>query len=178
MGILPTFFHSPAAGRRRSDKETIMSNIHLGFTASTSADPTHGLGDRITTPDGKEYLYVKATATIAQYDVVTFDETYSTVVAGVSTANDARGDRIGVAPAAITSGEYGWLQVFGVATMNVKASCAANVRLNTTATAGFPDDDGTAGSMQIEGAYLTTARAASDGSAPGVLNYPIIGVTL
>ena len=32
------------------------------------------------------------------------------------------------------------------------------VRLNTTATAGSPDDDGTAGAMQVEGLYLTTAR--------------------
>ena len=38
--------------------------------------------------------------------------------------------------------------------------------------------DGAAGAIQCEGIYLTTARGGSDGSAPGVLNYPILGVTL
>jgi hypothetical protein len=62
--------------------------------------------------------------------------------------------------------------------MNVLASCAANVRLNTTATAGSLDDDGTAGSMQVQGIYLTAARAASNGSAAGILNRPFIDATL
>lgn len=127
---------------------------------------------------GNAWVFVKASSAIAQYDVVTYDETYVTTVAPLGTANDARGDKVGVPAVAIASGDYGWLQIAGPCTMNVLASCAANVRLNTTATAGSLDDDGTAGSMQVEGIYLTAARAASNGSAAGILNYPIIGVTL
>lgn len=147
------------------------------FTTTTDGR-MFSLGERFVDFAGKEWVFVKATSAIAQYDVVTFDETYQGVVAPLGTANDARGDRVGVPSVAIASGSYGWLQVFGPCTMNVLASCAANVRINTTATAGSLDDDGTVGSMQVEGIYLTTARAASNGSAPGILSYPIIGVTL
>lgn len=153
------------------------ANTSDTFTSTTDGR-MWGLGDRITDHAAKEWVFVKASSAIAQYDVVTFDETYTTVVAPLGTANDARGDLVGVAAVAIASGAYGWLQVKGPCTMNVLASCAANVRLNTTATAGSLDDDGTVGSMQVEGIYLTTARAASNGSAAGILNYPVIGVTL
>jgi hypothetical protein len=140
---------------------------------------TFALGDRAEDYLGKQYVYVKASSAVAQYDVCTIDPaTYSTTVAPLGTANDARGNLVGVAPVAIASGSYGWLQIYGACTMNVKASCAANVRLNTTATAGSPDDDGTTGAMAIDGLYLTTARGGTDGSAPGVCNYPAVGVTL
>lgn len=151
-------------------------------TAKTITDLTlgkgFGLGDRNTDSSGNDWIFVKASAAIAQYDVVTVDSTYSTTVAPLSTSNDGRGNIVGVAPVAFASGDYGWLQVKGPCTMNVLASCAANVRLNTTATAGSLDDDGTATSMQVQGIYLTAARAASNGSAPGILNYPFVDVTL
>ncbi|MDZ4374023.1 MAG: hypothetical protein U1C74_21720 [Phenylobacterium sp.] len=146
-------------------------------TALTSGK-TFSPGDVAEDDNGKKYVYVKASSAIALYDVVTFDETYITTVAGVSTSNDARGDLIGVAPVAIASGSYGWVQIYGPCTMNVLASCAANVRINTTATAGFPDDDAGSGSIQLEGIYLTAARTASSGSAAGILNMPIQGATL
>lgn len=135
-----------------------------------------GLGDRFVQHDGKEYVYVQASVAIAQYDVAFMSSAYAATT--LSTANDARGNLGGVAPVAIASGEYGWLQVKGPTTMNVLASCAANVRLNTTATAGSLDDDGTVGSMQVQGIYLTSARAASNGSAAGILNYPFVDATL
>jgi hypothetical protein len=137
-----------------------------------------GLGDRYTDHDGKEWVFVRASAAVAQFDSVTYDETYGTVVAPLSTANDARGDLVGAAPVAIAAGDYGWLQVRGPCSVNVKASCAANVRLNTTASAGLLDDDGTAGAMQVEGFYLTGARGGTDGPAPAILNAPIVGATL
>lgn len=155
-----------------------MANIIGANLASDSTTPLFGLGDQYEDNNGNVYVYVKSTSAIAQYDVVTYDETYTGVVAPVSTTNDARGDRVGVAPVAIASGSYGWLQIYGPCTMNVLASCAANVRINTTGTAGSLDDDGTTSSQQVEGIYLTTARTASNGSAAGILNYPIIGVLL
>lgn len=101
----------------------------------------------------------------------------------LSTSNDARGQIVGVAVAAIpgTSGTitgYGWVQVKGTATARVLASAAANTRLNTTATAGALDDDGTAGSFQVQGLYLTTANGASTAATACVLNYPFVDVSL
>lgn len=135
-----------------------------------------GLGDKYVDHTGKEWVFVLAGGSIAQYDVAVFDEVYGALA--LSTSNDARGDLVGVAPVAIASGSYGWLQTVGPCTMNVLASCAANVRINTTATGGSLDDDGTVGSMAVDGIYLTAARAASNGSAAGILNSPQIGVTL
>ncbi len=108
--------------------------------------------------------------------VVIIDEAYTALM--VSTSNDARGDLAGVAPAAIAASSFGWVQVKGPADVQVAASCAANVRLNTTATAGQIDDDGTAGAIQVQGIYLTTARGGSAGTAPGVLNYPFFDATI
>lgn len=158
---------------------TTLAGLNTSSTFTSTTDgKSFAPGTRVTDRGEKVYVLVKASAAIAQYDVVTVDETYITTVAPLSTSNDARGDIVGVAPVAIASGEYGWVQIYGPCTMNVLASCAANVRINTTATGGSLDDDGTVGSMQVEGIYLTAARAASNGSAAGILNYPIVGVTL
>lgn len=154
------------------------AKVDSTFTSLTDGHGYSVVGQRFEDQNGKVWVLVKASAAIAQYDVVTYDETYNTTVAPLSTSNDARGDKVGVAPVAFASGDYGWLQIAGPCTMNVLASCAANVRLNTTATAGSLDDDGTASSLQVEGIYLTTARGSSAGSAAGILNYPIQGVTL
>jgi allophanate hydrolase subunit 2 len=150
----------------------------VGASELASSGRGFGKGDRVVTADGKEFLFcVTGGAITGAGFVVTIDEAYSAVQ--LSTSNDARGDLIGVALSAVTSGDYAWFQVKGVCdNIQVLASCAANVRLNTTGTAGALDDDGTATTIQAEGIYLTTARAASQGNAPGVLNYPIQGVTL
>lgn len=134
------------------------------------------LGERYVDSSGNEWIFVQAATALAQYDVASISSAFA--ASALSTANDARGNIVGVAGVAFASGEYGWLQVKGTGQMNVLASCAANARVNTTATAGSLDDDGTAGSMQVQGAYLSSARAASNGPAPAILNYPYIDVTL
>lgn len=135
-----------------------------------------GLGDRYVDSDGKEFVYVQASASIALNDVVSFTTAYAATT--LTTSNGARGNLVGVAVAAFAANDFGWVQVKGPATMNVLASCAANIRLNTTATAGSLDDDGTTGAKQVQGAYLASARAASNGPAAGFLNYPFVDVTI
>lgn len=148
------------------------------YTAATLAasGKGFGLGDRYVDNKGNEYIFVQASSAIAQYDVVQLTAAYA--AASLNTAGGLRGNLVAVAQVAFAANDYGWVQVKGPCTMNVKASCAANVRLNTTATAGAPDDDGTATTKQIQGAYLTTARGGTDGSAPGILNYPFVDATL
>jgi hypothetical protein len=136
-----------------------------------------GLGDRHIDWSGNEYVYVQAgVGGITANFVATINEAYDAVM--VSTSNDARGDLLGVAPVTIAANSFGWVQVKGVCNVQVAASCAANVRLNTTATAGQLDDDGTAGSITCDGIFLTTARGAGPGTAPAVMNYAIQGVTI
>jgi len=156
----------------------IGANYATTITAASlaSSGKAFGLGDRSTDQDGKDWVFVQASGAIAQYDVVFLSAAYA--ASSLSTSNDARGNLVAVAPIAFADTEYGWVQIKGPCTMNVKASCAANARLDTTATAGSLDDDGTAGSMQVQGIYLTTARGGTDGSAPGILNFPYIDATL
>jgi len=145
--------------------------------AEVAQGQSFGLGDRHIDHLGNEYVFVQAgVGGITANFVATIDEAYGAVM--VSTSNDARGDLLGVAPSAIAASSYGWLQVKGVCNVQVAASCAANARLNTTATAGQLDDDGTAGSFTCDGIFLTTARGAGAGTAPGILNYSIQGVVI
>jgi len=135
-------------------------------------------GDVIEDYSGKTWVYVKASAAIAQYDVVTYDETFTTTVAPVSTSNDARGDKLGVAAAAFASGEYGFLQIYGPCTLKVLASCNPNTELTITATAGSLDDATTASLMVADGIVTTAASVSVAAAQAGVLNFPIIGRTL
>lgn len=153
-------------------------DVTQAYTALTSGR-TFSPGNIVEGHDGKTYIYVKASAAIAQYDVVTYDETYITTVAPVSTSNDARGDKLGVAPVAIASGSYGFVQIYGPCTFNTASACAANVELTTTATGGRLDDATTASLIVADGIFVTTAHSASvAAAAAGILNYPMVGRTL
>jgi hypothetical protein len=152
--------------------------------AMTAADLVGGgkgfsVNDTYVDNAGNDYTFIVAGGAITGAGfVVTIDAAGSATM--LSTSNDARGNRVGVALGAIASGEYAWVQTSGIfANIQVLASCAANTRLNTTATAGALDDDGTAGSFVIDHIVLTTARAASQGNSPGVAaNSAAVGAVL
>lgn len=158
---------------------TILHGINPAETVTNLAQGRgYNPGD-IGTLQGKAYVYVKASAAIAQYDVVTFDETWITTVAPLTTSNDARGDKVGVAAVAIASGDYGWLQIYGPTTFKTASACAANVELVTTSVSGTLDDATTASLIVVDNIFVTTAHSASVAStAAGILNYPQVGRTL
>lgn len=165
-------------------------NVTDTFTLNTVVAPEYprppfAVGTRTFATQNSEFVFVSNTESTAQVvgDVVFLNAAQGTITR-LSTSNDARGNLVAVCVSAIpgTSGSntgFGWVQVKGTcAAISVLASAAANVRLNTTATAGALDDDGTVGSFQVQGLYLTTARGGTAGTAPGVLNYPFVDVTL
>lgn len=139
-----------------------------------------GLGDRFTANDGKEYVFVLAGAGgfTGEGYVGIIDEAYGAVMASTTTSAAAFGDIVGVPATAIAASSYGWLQVKGPCLMRGSASAAANVRLNTTGTAGQVDDDGTAGSEVVLGVAFTTAVGGAAATQAAILNYPSIGATL
>jgi len=97
----------------------------------------------------------------------------------VSAPGTSQGCRVGVAMAAIPASGFGWLCIFGMnVPVQVLASAAKGSRLNTTATAGALDDDGTTGSEEVTGIALDAARAASQGNANATVTWPYIGRTL
>lgn len=142
--------------------------------------PAFEVGTVVRGNNSSEWTYCKASGAIASAgQVVLIDETWAAAL--ISTTNSATGfgQRCGVAPGAIADGSYGWIQTGGVcAAIQVAASCAANVALNSTGTAGQIDDDATAGAEVVSGIVLTTARSASAGTAPGVIFNPLCGATL
>jgi hypothetical protein len=155
-----------------------MSSLIGANPAATTTTAEFGLGDRHTDHDGKVWTYVQASAAIAQYDVVVFDETYTTLAAPVSTSNDARGDKLGVAAVAFADNEYGWLQIYGPTTLKVLGSCNPHVELTTTATGGSLDDATTSSLVVADGIVTTAASVSAAAAQAGILNFPVVGRTL
>jgi hypothetical protein len=98
----------------------------------------------------------------------------------MSNTPGAIGDKIGVFGGTTSAlvNDYCWLQVYGTCDqIQVAASCAPNVNLASTTTAGVIDDAVATPTKNITGIVLTTARAASQGVAPGELNWPVVSTT-
>lgn len=161
--------------------------LHLGgifgdsFVASLEyPNPPFRVGTVQFGDNGSAWLYVQNSSTsvaIAAGAVCLI--TAAHLATPLSTANDARGLRVGVPLVALPASGYGWVQVAGIcAGASVLASCAANARLNTTGTAGSLDDDGTTGAMAIDGFVINTANGGATANVAATLNWPVIGVTL
>ena len=93
---------------------------------------------RIELGDGgrKVYVYVKnaeASAALSAGQVVKWDNVSSGAVKKASAAGDLLA---GVAIGDITAGNYGWVQVFGLATVKTAASTAAGDAVIASSTGG------------------------------------------
>lgn len=149
------------------------------YTAKTRgpAGTPFSLGQRMQDADGNEFVYVQANGGITAGDVVLLTEAFQADQLDTTNSNGAIGDRVGVAKGTLTDNQYGWVQVYGVASaINAATGATANTVLNSTSTAGRVDDDGTAGAESITGLYITAT--AADNTAAGILNYPFIAATL
>ena len=130
------------------------------------------LGTVMTDDKGQDWMYVEADAAIGQYDACAVQADFGIVKLTTTNATATPGKMVGVPQVAIPNGDFGWILRKGAGNVNVKASCAANAKLYSHATAGVLDDVTTSSAILILGALLTTARGASDGSAPGFWNNP------
>ncbi len=136
------------------------------------------LGQIVEGTDGSKWVYCLAGSggvTGLGY-VVVMDEAFGAVM--MSNSVGGLGDKIGVSPVAASAGDYFWVQVYGTCDdIRVAASCAANVVLASTTTAGEIDDAVATPTKNITGIILTTARGGTAGNAPGMLNFPVVGTT-
>ena len=151
----------------------------IGTDVTTSTESSgFDLGSRFTDNEGKEYIYVHANGAIVAADVVLIDEAYEADQIDTTNSASGFGQVCGVALGAFTDNYYGWVQIYGVVSaINVASSCAANIAINSTATAGRLDDDATVGAEVVNGIVLTTAETTGN-TAPGFLSYPTVGATL
>lgn len=129
--------------------------------ADTPTSQGFVLGSEYCDEFGTTYWYVHANGAITQYDAVGIDEDFECAALTKAIADD--GWRIGFAQVAFADNDYGWVAITG---SNIRcrlaASCAADVALYTTATAGVLDD-ATTSQTKVEGVVsVTTITAATN----------------
>ena len=151
---------------------TSVPAFRLG-SASGYDDPIEGY---------KEYVYGSSVGvqTAGQVCVEGAAGVYTPVTTALSAPGQVggHGTRVGVAQAAATAGQFCWYQVYGRCAALTAGAVAVGTRVNTTATAGAIDDDGTAGVRPILGAVWKTLVGSAIVGADCRLSYPTIGLTI
>jgi hypothetical protein len=136
-----------------------------------------------TTDGYKEFVFGQVEATLQAIGNVMI-EGPGGVWSRATTVNTAAGQagghgtRVGVIAGAAPANGYGWMQIYGKCSALTAGAVAVGTRLNTTATAGTFDDDGTVGARAINGAVFKTAAAGAAVSVDCRISYPTVGVTL
>lgn len=140
-------------------------------TTTNGADAVYTLGQRVTATDGSEWVYVQAGAAITQYSWVAIDENFQAVM-GTAALADV-GHQVGFAQVAFDDNDFGWVAVHapGNITVRVLASCAADVQLYTSGTAGAMDDTSASQNL-IRGCVLVTAATNTASSREAIAVYP------
>ena len=123
----------------------------------------HALGTIHVDHRGYRWMYVRAEGALSVGTVVAIDEAYDAFPLTKALAD--AGNKIGISQVAAADEDFCWVLIQGIGQALVLSLCAADVALYTCATAGSLDDTPTS-QTKINGAILTTARAASDGLAP------------
>jgi hypothetical protein len=135
-----------------------------------STVPQQAQGTVLQANDGV-YQYVQATAAVAQYAMVKITDNISVAEGTTTLLPSTEPASVGIAQVAIAEDSYGWVFVGpGLATCKVASSCAADVKILTTATAGVVDD---AGGTLIQGLTLLTATVAA-ASAPVLASQKLV----
>lgn len=131
------------------------------------------VGDIGSDTDG-EWMFVKASAAVAQYAFVLVSDTFTAAeTAGASTIVQ----HVGVAQVALAANEYGWVWIGGPAGGGVgkgikgkiAASYVANTPLLTTAVSGVADDAGSTTIKNVSATTLTTGAASVELKSTGYL---------
>lgn len=129
-----------------------------------------------------EFIYVTTSeaVTAAGYLCVINSNNVAEMLDSTSSAAGAgQGQRVGAAQAAIASGGFGWLQIYGKGSARTLASAAKGTQLTSSATAGAVDGATTAGLEVIDGLTLGTATGGAAATNPDAyFNYPCVGRTL
>jgi hypothetical protein len=118
------------------------------------------LGERSLGSDGTEYVYVQASGALTAYYAAGIDENYQ--CAPLSNTTAAGTPQPAYPQVAFADNDYGWVPVRGSnISVKTRASCAADVLLYTTASAGRLDDTVGGSGIAIEGIVLVVAASSS-----------------
>lgn len=136
-------------------------------SAYTTQD--HTLGEVFKSAKGGCYKFAQANGAITQYQICSIPEDFD-AVALTTTISGTKPQAVGIAMATLADNQWGWFAIgpFGTGEgvyVSALASCAADVVVGTTATAGAIDDTFT---DSIDGLALDVANG---GSTANVLCY-------
>lgn len=145
-------------------------NLATAYPSATFEQDGKGfaLGDQVAAGGGGGiWFFCKCATSMSIGSVVAIDDAF--LATKITKALADLGCRVGVVPVVVAAAnDYVWVQVSGViANALVLLSCAIDVPLYTTATAGSLDDTSTS-QTKINGIKLTTARGGTDGVAPAI----------
>lgn len=118
-----------------------------------------------------EWVYLAGAAAVAANDAVTYN---TTAYVAIRSLNDAVGF-VAIATAAILAANWGWFQVYGFGSVNVKTSIAGANGAFLTTTAGALDDASVAGDF-VNGLVFTGVDVAL--VAPCHFSYPYVTNTV
>ena len=141
-----------------------MAHLTSGILGANLASPTttqdFPLGQRSLGTDGTEYVYVQANGALTQYYAAGVDEDFQ--CAPLSNTTAAGAPQPAFPQVAFADDEYGWVPVRGSnISVKTRASCAADVLLYTTASAGRLDDTVGGSGIAVEGVVIVVAASAS-----------------
>ena len=148
----------------------IDGTLGVNVTAATSSTKEFALGTAVQMSDGSCYRYIEADATITAAQAVAAEEDYGCTPID-TTISGAEPNKVLVPQVAVTSGEFAWALESGVGTVNALASCAADVKIYTTATAGAVDDTAT---DLIQGLRLTAANGTATAAVACFADLPMV----
>jgi len=138
--------------------------------------PPFTIGETCESSNGGEFMFVKASSAISQYDFVGISTNYN--AASLSTSTTAAAPVVGVAQVAIASGSAGWVCLRGGGVSgNVILSTPTAAALYATTVPGYLDDTSFS-SLQpkIDGVVCTTSRGTTNGSTAVLLSYPTVDI--
>lgn len=142
-----------------------LTKLYTG-TTTDGEDAPFTLGERHSGSDNSEWVFVQAGGAITQYDCVTIDENYQAVAA--ATTATVAGHMVGFAQVAFTDNQFGWVALNGSnITCRIAGSCAADVQLYLSGTAGVLDDTSTG--VLIRGVTAVTTNSTTAASTSEII---------
>lgn len=149
--------------------------IGAALTVTTAGTSTDGedaefkLGTCLNGSDNTVWCYVQANGAIDQYDAVGIDENFQAAALTKTMVDD--GWNIAFAQVAFSDNDFGWVALRGAnIQVNVLASCAVDVALYSSGSAGHLDDDSSS-QTKVEGVVLVAA-ASAQGNYEVLATYP------
>ena len=141
-------------------------------TSTAGSGAAYTLGTKVTATDGSEWVYVQAAAALTIYSCLGIDENFQASL--ITTALAAAGYSIGFNQVAFAQYDMGWVCVKANGNINCRLlnSCAADVQLYTSGTAGILDDTSASVTLIRGVVAVVAASNTAVGYREIIANYP------